>query len=683
MVDLGELRAKISAELDEFERGLDSASKKADGFGKDVSKAGNEGSKGLRASETAMRALSAASKVAAGAVAAAAAAMVTATVRAMSAADEHAKLARSMGITNTELEVLKRAADLSGVSVGELESNTRRLYQSLTDAVDGTGAAADAFEKLGINAEDIIDLDMEEQLVALGDAFEGVTNRSERAAIAQDIFGRSGMGMLNILEDARGTFERANDEVERFGLALSETESRQIEAANDAVSTLRAAMGSFATQMAAQVAPAVERVANSLTSYVESLIESQRETKAFQDFQKGLTDETDSYSTRLQDLFDARAGAEREMHEASLKGWVGRETALRNEISTIDEQIAAIRARAKEEAMAIHYQELSKNMAEEQARAEAERRAEAEASQRENAAALEAWLSRVRDAYGQTTQGQLEAIDAQIEWFQNAQQQANKTAHMFEPILEMLQQQRDLLTGDGDEKKPGKPPPPDYTEQLKQLEEFLMSEEDALEASHERRVEIAKKAIDDENERRAMIEQLESKHQENLNEIHRRAQQRRIQMAMQTGRSIANNLISAYQNMGEATTKNEKKLFEIRKRAAVAQALVNTALGITGALSSGKPWAWVEAAAFAAAGAAQVAAIRAQKFNSSGGGSAPSPASPSTTSTSSGDGGGGPSRSLLVQGDFDSNSLFTGEAVRNLMDRIAEAQEDGYKVVVS
>jgi hypothetical protein len=36
----------------------------------------------------------------------------------------------------------------------------------------------------------------------------------------------------------------------------------------------------------------------------------------------------------------------------------------------------------------------------------------------------------------------------------------------------------------------------------------------------------------------------------------------------------------------------------------------------------------------------------------------------------------------MIQGDFDSNQMYSGESVRRLMDEIAQAQKDGYKVVV-
>ena len=55
------------------------------------------------------------------------------------------------------------------------------------------------------------------------------------------------------------------------------------------------------------------------------------------------------------------------------------------------------------------------------------------------------WIDKVEIAYGKTTEGRLKAIDAEIAWFKMEQALAVKTAHMFEPILEMLYDQRDAL----------------------------------------------------------------------------------------------------------------------------------------------------------------------------------------------------------------------------------------------
>ena len=55
------------------------------------------------------------------------------------------------------------------------------------------------------------------------------------------------------------------------------------------------------------------------------------------------------------------------------------------------------------------------------------------------------WIDKVEIAYGKTTEGRLKAIDAEIAWFKMEQALAVKTAHMFEPILEMLYKQKIAL----------------------------------------------------------------------------------------------------------------------------------------------------------------------------------------------------------------------------------------------
>ncbi len=108
-------------------------------------------------------------------------------------------------------------------------------------------------------------------------------------------------------------------------------------------------------------------------------------------------------------------------------------------------------------------------------------------------------------------------------------------------------------------------------------------------------------------------------------------------------------------------------------------ALVNTYEGISQSLAK-YPWplSGIMAAAHAAAGFANVNNIRQQSYGSSSGagmGPAADPAAVTAAQPST-------QRSLIVQGDFSSDNLFTVESVRMLMDKIAEAQNDGYQVVL-
>jgi hypothetical protein len=114
-------------------------------------------------------------------------------------------------------------------------------------------------------------------------------------------------------------------------------------------------------------------------------------------------------------------------------------------------------------------------------------------------------------------------------------------------------------------------------------------------------------------------------------------------------------------------------LFQKSKSAAIGEALINTAVGITRALRD-VPWPynWVQAALVATSGAAQIASIR--SASQSGAGST----APATGGGSSAGGSAGPavSRSLTIQG-VDRASWYSGDVVANLVESINDFVKDG------
>lgn len=122
-------------------------------------------------------------------------------------------------------------------------------------------------------------------------------------------------------------------------------------------------------------------------------------------------------------------------------------------------------------------------------------------------------------------------------------------------------------------------------------------------------------------------------------------------------------------------------LFGKSKLAAIASAIINTAVGVTKALSaSPPPFNFINAALVAAAGAAQVATIK--SASETGSGAVTAPAVPAAaTDTGAGAGGPAQSQTLYVEG-ISVGGLFTGSAVRDLIERINQAVNDGAKLVL-
>lgn len=124
------------------------------------------------------------------------------------------------------------------------------------------------------------------------------------------------------------------------------------------------------------------------------------------------------------------------------------------------------------------------------------------------------------------------------------------------------------------------------------------------------------------------------------------------------------------------------KVFNGNKLAAIASGIINTAVGVTKALSaSPPPFNFINAALVAAAGAAQIASIK--STSQSGGGSVtPVGSGGAAASTAAAQTVAAPSDSVLRVEGISSDALFSGDAVRGLARKLLEFQADGGKIVL-
>ena len=116
-------------------------------------------------------------------------------------------------------------------------------------------------------------------------------------------------------------------------------------------------------------------------------------------------------------------------------------------------------------------------------------------------------------------------------------------------------------------------------------------------------------------------------------------------------------------------------LFPKQKGAAIAAAVINTAVGITRALSE-VPWPynWVQAGLIAAQGVAQIAAIR--SASPSGGGSVSAPGGGGATPGGGGGEGGQAPTTIVIEG-VDPHMIFTGAQLNNLIAAMNEEAKNG------
>ncbi|MGY6570121.1 MAG: phage tail tape measure C-terminal domain-containing protein [Salinarimonas sp.] len=204
-------------------------------------------------------------QIAAAAAAAAFAAGAAAMIRSgLQVIDNQAKLAASLGTTVESIQVLERAGDLAGVSMGEIEQATIQLTRRLSQAATGTGAAVGALERLRLTSEQLQRLPLDQRIAAIQEALARYVPEAERAAVASQLFGDR--AALTFLRIDTATLRTATQDVQDFGVAVSQTDAAQIERTNDAISRLGLIWRGLSNQLAVAAAPALEAVADALAA---------------------------------------------------------------------------------------------------------------------------------------------------------------------------------------------------------------------------------------------------------------------------------------------------------------------------------------------------------------------------------------------------------------------------------
>lgn len=247
---------KYNAELRQLEQStskLGQASAKMQEFGNKATQAG-QALKGL--------------SMAAAAVDAAIAALA---VKSGKAADELITLSKTTGISTTDLQKYKAAADLVDVSVETIARSQKKMKATAYQAAQGTGAAAEAYAKLGVSVVDA-NGEMRQQDAIFTDVIKALgemENETERDAVAMQIFGKSASELNPLIEDGGETYERVAQIFANNGLEVVDEETLQkANEFNDSLDTIKATWGAAITQigtkLAAYLAPAVEKIAQFL-----------------------------------------------------------------------------------------------------------------------------------------------------------------------------------------------------------------------------------------------------------------------------------------------------------------------------------------------------------------------------------------------------------------------------------
>jgi methyl-accepting chemotaxis protein len=181
--------------------------------------------------------------------------------------DDIAKQSDRLGITVAQLQSLQFAASQTGTGAEELKKGFERFNKSISEASTGIGTGMRAFEMLGIqvtNTDGTLK-DSNQLLNEVADGFTRVKDPADRVRIAMDLFGRSGAGMVNMLQNGSEELDAIRDQFGALTIELTGEQAKAVEEANDRFDALGRTFSSIGHRITSVVMPALAAVATFLT----------------------------------------------------------------------------------------------------------------------------------------------------------------------------------------------------------------------------------------------------------------------------------------------------------------------------------------------------------------------------------------------------------------------------------
>lgn len=206
------------------------------------------------------------------AIAGAATGFALMTKQAIDSADDMSKFSRSVGLSTEALSEFQYAAGLSGLASTDFQGGVVKLTKKIGEVAAGSKLAAAAFKLLGVSVFDGVGKvrDTESILVDVAEAFSQFEDGPEKAALAMEVFGKSGTKMLPFLDSGRAGLAELRKEAAQFGLTVDTEAAKAAELFNDNLSRLGAVGQGVANQFAHELLPVLASLTSESVEFAKS-----------------------------------------------------------------------------------------------------------------------------------------------------------------------------------------------------------------------------------------------------------------------------------------------------------------------------------------------------------------------------------------------------------------------------
>ncbi|OWV30193.1 hypothetical protein, partial [Halomonas campaniensis] len=186
-------------------------------------------------------------------------------------ADQLQKTNLRIGASVEALSQYNHVASLSGVEFSNLTTAWQRQTRRISEAAQGTGAAKDALEALGLSAKALNQLAPEDQFERIAVALEEVESQADRTALAMKLWDTEGVGLLQITNQGADAIRAMREEADRLGLTISQDTANAMAGYNDEMARFQAVATGVTRQVASELVPAMTTGLQTASEWVDEM----------------------------------------------------------------------------------------------------------------------------------------------------------------------------------------------------------------------------------------------------------------------------------------------------------------------------------------------------------------------------------------------------------------------------
>jgi hypothetical protein len=176
-------------------------------------------------------------------------------MKAAEATDRIDKMSLKTGLSRKAFQEWDYILGQNGISIDSMQAGMNKVTNTFDDLKKGSKGATETFARLGLTMKDLEGKSKDEIFAMTITSLQSMTDETERAAIANDLFGKSGAELAPLLNAGAEGTEKLRQRAHELGLVLNDEAIDAGVVFGDTLDDMKKSFGAIGTEIGVAVMP--------------------------------------------------------------------------------------------------------------------------------------------------------------------------------------------------------------------------------------------------------------------------------------------------------------------------------------------------------------------------------------------------------------------------------------------